>query len=71
MNKQQNFEKELATLLSEYGYALVCESQNNEDDWSVQIGIQDEKGHCKWLGRHHVVGGDLDITQKKTLLNFI
>ena len=59
MNKQEKFKKDLAALLSEYGYALVCESKNNEDDWSVQIGIQDEKGYCTWLGRHHIVEGDL------------
>ena len=54
------FQYELSQLLNKYGYAIICESQKNENDTTVQIGFQDSKMINTWVGRHHVTGYDLE-----------
>lgn len=60
MSINKEFEKELSELLNRYGMAIICESQKNEDDTSVQIGFQDCNFRNTWVGRHHVTGYDLN-----------
>jgi len=60
MSELKEFNKELSELLNKYGMAIICESQNNEDDSSVRIGFQDSKFKNSWTDRHHVTGYDLD-----------
>ena len=59
--------EELSILLSKYKVALICRSANDNDS-SVEIGIQDCKANNLWLGRHHLTGydllGNLPITLK-------
>ena len=50
--------EELSILLSKYKAALICRSVNDNDN-SVEIGIQDCKAGNLWLGRHHLTGYDL------------
>ena len=58
------FKKELALLLEKHNVAIICHSNKNKDDHSVEIGFQDMANGFKneYTGRHHL--GGFDLTQK-------
>jgi hypothetical protein len=60
----EEFKKELAALLEKHNVAIICHSQNNEDDHSVEIGFQDTNNGFKntYTGRHHL--NSFDLVQK-------
>lgn len=58
MTNLDEFNKELAELLRKHGSAIIAKSNNNEEDLSVEIGVQFGI-HNKWYGRHHITPNDL------------
>jgi len=57
----KEFKKELAELLTKHNVALICHSNKNEGDYSVEVGFQymDDEYKNEWTGRHHLGGFDL------------
>jgi len=65
-----DLKQDLSFALLNNGAALICRSKNNEDDFSVEIGIQNHKGENEWLGRHHVTSYDLYATKDEVVEQF-
>ena len=61
----EQFKKELADLLTKYDIATICHSNNDINDYSVEIGFQEMKNGFKntYTGRHHLGGFDLKIKE--------
>ena len=54
------FKKELTILLNKYHMAIVCKSNKDDKDFSVEIGFQDDQLENHMTGRHHITGYDMD-----------
>ena len=63
----EDFKLELAALLRKHKVAIVCHSNKNNNDFSVEIGFQNMNMKydfkTEWVGRHHVTSYDLDSKQ--------
>lgn len=57
----KEFKKELAELLEKHNVALICQSNKDKKDMSVEIGFQAMSDGFKneWIGRHHITNYDL------------
>tara|TARA_R110001606_G_scaffold27768_3_gene88660 strand:+ start:5114 stop:5299 length:186 start_codon:yes stop_codon:yes gene_type:complete len=59
-----DFQKELAALLKKHSVALVCKSNKNKNDLSVEIGFQGDSIDCVWSGRHHLTDYEIQFISK-------